>query len=224
MPGRSSPGSSSARARGERLEQWRRALRRPDLYAAFPGFRFPAREVEERRSDIVHAVFNAWDFTAARSSDYAIEDKRVFEATARRAGLPVVPGLSPEEARRAGGPCVVKDPGRDTGLGIDRGDGAEQAFAGTELPFFFDGVELARTAHRTIARSPVSVGWDVALTADGPVLVEANVFAGSCEIFQFSDSSGPGTRAILERIRARSASPPPAARRRRRRSSPGAPS
>lgn len=296
--------------KGQRSEQWARALLRPDLYAAFSRIAFSGEAVRERRSDMVHAIVNAWDYSTGRSSDYTIEDKRVFEERARQASLPVVHSLSLEDARRLGGPFIVKDPGTDMGLGVSlvstfdeltallaRGNllvqapisnhsqlrailpkhpplctlrlvttrvsgqthchiayfrigasdaaidnlsrggtlvevdlssgrllngvvydalqgkvavgagiqqipGADQPFAGRELPLFVASVDLVKRAHQTIAPSLISIGWDVALTDGGPVLVEANVYAGSYEILQFNDSYELGNRAILERINA----------------------
>jgi hypothetical protein len=45
--------------------------------------------------------------------------------------------------------------------------------AGVELPFFLEAEQLALTAHRVFPWVPF-IGWDIAITAKGPVLVEAN--------------------------------------------------
>jgi hypothetical protein len=44
---------------------------------------------------------------------------------------------------------------------------------GFALPYWREVRELAITAHRTFP-AMVSVGWDIAITASGPVLVEGN--------------------------------------------------
>jgi hypothetical protein len=47
------------------------------------------------------------------------------------------------------------------------------AIAGTHVPFWRESIELALHAHAVLGDLPV-VGWDVAVTPDGPVLVEGN--------------------------------------------------
>ena len=54
--------------------------------------------------------------------------------------------------------------------------------AGMQLPFWDQVVDLGLNAHRALSKTPV-VGWDIALTPDGPVLVEGNVIA-DIETFQ----------------------------------------
>lgn len=292
---------------GERSGHYRRALLRPDLYAAFPGMPFSAEVVQKRRADIFVAVFNAWHFAQTRSPSYTLEDKSDFARLAREAGLPVVPELSLEEASTSPGPFIVKDPSLDQGLGVRRvasvaelaalpdrerlllqrclenhpellailppdpplctlrltttwqgdsavchiayfriGDagahldnvsrgglfveadletgvllpglthamlhgkeppghvlraaGAAQDFAGRTLPQFEAAKALCRRAHAALAPDLLSVGWDVALGVEGPVLVEANVFAGSFEVRQLADSYGLTTRELLRRL------------------------
>jgi hypothetical protein len=51
----------------------------------------------------------------------------------------------------------------DTGVSIE----------GYQLPYWSEAVQMALRAHSIVRRIP-SLGWDVALTDDGPVLVEAN--------------------------------------------------
>jgi hypothetical protein len=45
---------------------------------------------------------------------------------------------------------------------------------GERIPFWEEAVALAERAHRAFDRHPV-VGWDIAITPAGPVLVEANI-------------------------------------------------
>ena len=46
-------------------------------------------------------------------------------------------------------------------------------FEGIRLPFWHEAVQLVLDAHRALKDIP-SIGWDVAITPDGPVLVEGN--------------------------------------------------
>ncbi len=292
--------------RGDPLD---RALRRPDLYAAFPGMDFSEAVVRERRADMFVAVFNAWHYAVTGSPSYAIEDKRIFAQRAIAHGLPVVPELTPDEARALSGPFIVKDPSQDRGLGVQRVEdasalarlpdlerriiqpclenhpdllpllpprpplctlrltttwdrdaavchiayfrigesdgavdnvsrgglfvevdlrsgamlpglthamlhgretpreirrapGADRDLVGATLPHFAAARALCERAHALLAPDVLSIGWDVALRPEGPILVEANVFAGSFEVRQLADSYGRTTREVLRRLRA----------------------
>ena len=305
------------RHRGRALEQWRNALRRPDLYATFPEMRFDPRAVDQRRADVFVAIYNAYDYHARRSDSYAIEDKRVFFERASAAGIPCVPMLSREEAARSGGPFIVKRADLDMGLGVRRvadvhalaaldispaeliqpclenhpaltdivpagaplctlrllttrrgaGDftchvgyfrigsagsvvdnvsrggllcevdldtgcldaglthdmlhgrapvepvrsiGGAGELVGRKLPHLREAVALCRDAHARLAPDLVSIGWDIALAAAGPVLVECNVFAGSFELRRFHDSfavTQAAVRAHLAEFHGRAARP-----------------
>ena len=46
-------------------------------------------------------------------------------------------------------------------------------FDGWKIPFYEDAVELIKKAHRLFPLLQ-TIGWDVAITEDGPVLVEGN--------------------------------------------------
>lgn len=48
-----------------------------------------------------------------------------------------------------------------------------EIFSGTQIPCWREAVELALKAHTTLGAF-VSLGWDVAITPDGPVLLETN--------------------------------------------------
>lgn len=49
----------------------------------------------------------------------------------------------------------------------------DEPIAGTRLPFWRESIDLAVRAHALIGDLPV-VGWDIAITPNGPVLVEGN--------------------------------------------------
>lgn len=75
-------------------------------------------------------------------------------------------------------------------------------FEGEVLPFYDEIVALCERAHAELGPDLVSIGWDVAITPHGPVFVEANVFAGSLEVFTFSDAWQRGLDAMLWHMRA----------------------
>lgn len=47
-------------------------------------------------------------------------------------------------------------------------------FKGYKLPYWDESVQLALHAHRALVPNLFSVGWDVAITPTGPILIEAN--------------------------------------------------
>lgn len=50
---------------------------------------------------------------------------------------------------------------------------SQAAFAGCQIPFFREAVELVKQAAREIPEIRY-IGWDVAITEDGPVIIEGN--------------------------------------------------
>lgn len=67
------------------------------------------------------------------------------------------------------------------------------AIEGTKLPFWTEVLELARTAHAVLPEVP-AVAWDIGITDDGPVLVEANRLWG-CELIQATNDTPIGVTA-----------------------------
>lgn len=53
------------------------------------------------------------------------------------------------------------------------------AILGVEIPFWAQALALARRAHHEAFSRFVFLGWDVALTTEGPVLIEANAGPGA---------------------------------------------
>jgi len=49
------------------------------------------------------------------------------------------------------------------------------AIEGFQVPFFAEAVELAKRAH-PLLQSPSLIGWDVAVTDEGPKIIEANSY------------------------------------------------
>lgn len=286
--------------------QWVQALKRPDLYATFPYMEFSQQAINERRSDVFFAIINSYDFNTNPTTDYAIEDKKIFAEKASKAGFPLIKSLSLNEAETYGGPFIIKDPSKDMGLGIkfaktfielkeiyqsenliqpilknhsilldilpenpplctlrllttmlkgkplchiayfrigssntlvdnvsrggalaeveiksgiilhaidaeackgkeelikiEKMEGAKASLKNLKLPYYDESVELVKNAHSLIAPNILSIGWDIALTDEGPVIVEANVFAGSYEVLSFNNSYSIGNQAILDRL------------------------
>ena len=58
---------------------------------------------------------------------------------------------------------------------------------GTRVPFFSEALAVCRRAHQLIGRAPL-IGWDVAITANGPILVEGNHMFGT-EVSQVAHGS-----------------------------------
>lgn len=84
---------------------------------------------------------------------------------------------------------------RENGLGFARAPelpGSGIRVAGVQLPHWDEAVELVLRAARAFLPAR-SLGWDVALTPDGPVIVETNMF--------WWPRSGPEQGPLLERLR-----------------------
>ena len=71
-------------------------------------------------------------------------------------------------------------------------------FIGFQVPFFSEALELCKSAAKVEKRMRY-VGWDVAITPTGPVLVEGNNLPGydMCQNHRFHDS-GEGMKAAFE--------------------------
>jgi hypothetical protein len=72
--------------------------------------------------------------------------------------------------------------------------------AGIKLPYFAEGVALAKRAQLHLPQTR-TLAWDIAITDKGPVIIEANVFWG--HTIQIAIGRGlitPGLREVLDRI------------------------
>lgn len=76
-----------------------------------------------------------------------------------------------------------------------------RSFDGLVVPWFEEGKRLALEAHRRIAPKAPSLGWDVALARDAPVLLEVNVWTVCYDYDPPSDAFTPAARLIIERVR-----------------------
>ena len=64
---------------------------------------------------------------------------------------------------------------------------SRERIEGTPVPFFSEALAVCKRAHQLIGRAPL-IGWDVAITADGPILVEGNHMFGT-EVSQVAHGS-----------------------------------
>jgi hypothetical protein len=75
-----------------------------------------------------------------------------------------------------------------------------RSFVGLRIPRFEENVALALHAHRTLAPFALSLGWDVALAASGPALLEVNVWTVTYDYEPQTDQLTPSCQAILARL------------------------
>lgn len=90
---------------------------------------------------------------------------------------------------------------------FDRHPDTDVAFGSIAIPFWSDVLELVRRG--ALAMAPVrSLGWDIAVTPDGPIVIETNA-AWAPEVFQLCEPLG--ATGLGERILAQRGRPAPAA-------------
>ena len=56
-------------------------------------------------------------------------------------------------------------------------NGATRAIKGVRIPWWEESVAMCKKAHVTMAKEAFTIGWDVAHTPDGPLMVEANLIS-----------------------------------------------
>jgi hypothetical protein len=54
-----------------------------------------------------------------------------------------------------------------------------EPFAGKTLPFFFEALQMAKDVHEKILSEHVYLGTDIALTPDGPKIIETNMYCST---------------------------------------------
>lgn len=83
-------------------------------------------------------------------------------------------------------------------LKVERHPDTQLTFEGREIPFYQESVKLVLEAHKLFS-SLQSIGWDVAVTPDGPVLLEGNE-TWDVEIIQIVHHEGlvPKIREIYD--------------------------
>lgn len=73
-------------------------------------------------------------------------------------------------------------------------------FAGLRVPWFDEGRRLALDAHRTLAPDALTLGWDIALAAERPVLLEVNVWTTCYDYDPPDDAFSPVCEAIARAV------------------------
>jgi hypothetical protein len=75
-----------------------------------------------------------------------------------------------------------------------------RSFVGLKVPWFEEGRRMALDAHERLLPGVLTVGWDIALAATGPVFLELNVWTTCYDYDPPDDAFGPCCRAILRRL------------------------
>jgi hypothetical protein len=75
------------------------------------------------------------------------------------------------------GPAVGRSPARPVVHAMDRHPYTGAQISGETMPFWEEAKALVKRAARAFAMLP-ALGWDVGITDQGPMLIEANVMFG----------------------------------------------
>ncbi len=83
---------------------------------------------------------------------------------------------------------------------VDRHPEVGVPFVGQPVPYFDEIRRLCEAAHITLAPDAPTIGWDVAVTDDGPRLVELNFAAGSVLGDPDTDRFTPLVEQVVQRL------------------------
>ena len=72
-----------------------------------------------------------------------------------------------------------------------------QPFEGVALPFFSEVLQMVEAAHATVLPGVHFLGWDVALTPEGPRLIDCNTF---CSTACFGDALPRMSHALMMQV------------------------
>ena len=103
----------------------RHALARPELALHHPQADYTDDELAKGRPDHALGMYYAWRWHRRRDPWFRLDDKTVFAEACSKAGFPLPPRVSLEEAIAQGGRWVVKDPTDDLGYGVRIVESAE---------------------------------------------------------------------------------------------------
>ena len=90
---------------------------------------------------------------------------------------------------------------------VDRHPEVGVPFVGQPVPFFDEIRRLCEEAHSTLAPDAPTIGWDVAVTDEGPRLVELNFAAGSVLGDPDTDRFTPLVEQVVQRLSRQSGQP-----------------
>jgi hypothetical protein len=74
-------------------------------------------------------------------------------------------------------------------------------FVGLVIPWFEEGQRMALDAHQALAPEAISLGWDIGLAEERPVLLEVNVWTACYDYDCQTDAFTPSAAAILAALR-----------------------
>ena len=74
-------------------------------------------------------------------------------------------------------------------------------FDGYSIPNYDSAVNLVKKAHKMVPHFR-AVSWDIAITEESTVLIEANLFRGGIDLLQLSNGPlyGEDTKKILDEV------------------------
>lgn len=87
----------------------------------------------------------------------------------------------------------------------------KKTFVGLRVPWWDEARALAKQAHFALAPQALTAGWDLALAATGPVLLEVNLWSASYDYEPASDELTPVCEMIVQRMATLAESAPQAA-------------
>ena len=73
-------------------------------------------------------------------------------------------------------------------------------FVGMRVPWFDEGRLLALVAHRRLGLDMISLGWDVAISSAGPILLEVNVWTTCYDYDPPDDAFTPACKLIVKEL------------------------
>lgn len=92
---------------------------------------------------------------------------------------------------------VVTDGVTIDGTTFERHPDTNTQFRGFQIPFFKETLEMVKEAGKTISGY---IGWDIAITENGPVLIEANIMPGNRILQMPYVKDRIGKRSVMERF------------------------